>query len=141
MRSRISKQKEDHDQTAKERILVEGQKVYAKNFRGKPRWLPGAIIQVSGPLSFRVELLDGRVMRCHQDQLKARESDVTWAEDNSDLLPDRSTSSTMPEAETEIEEIDPSASSQPPLQETVSGRRYPTCTRGPQDRFEDSRYM
>ena len=61
VRSRISKQKEDHDRTAKERILVDGQKVYAKNFRGKPRWLPGTIIQVSGPLSFRVELLDGRV--------------------------------------------------------------------------------
>ena len=132
VRSRISKQKEDHDRTAKERILVEGQKVYAKNFRGKPRWLPGTIIQVSGPLSFRVELLDGRVMRCHQDQLRARESDATRAEDNSDLLPDRSTPSTTLEAETEIEEIDPSAFPQLPLQETVSGRRYPTRARAPQ---------
>ena len=71
-------------------------------------------------------------MRCHQDQLRARESDATRAEDNSDLLTDRSTPSATPEAETEIEEIDPSASPQPPLQETVSGRRYPTRARAPQ---------
>ena len=80
-------------------------------------------------------------MRCHQNQLRARKSDATRAEDNSDLLPDRSISSTTPEAETKIEEIDPSTSSQPPLQETVSGWHYPTRARGPQDRLEDSRYM
>ena len=33
------------------------------------KWLPGSITQVTGPVSFLVQLVDGRVVRRHQDQI------------------------------------------------------------------------
>ena len=36
------------------------------------KWQPGKIAEVTGPVSFRVRLEDGRVRRCHQDQLSVR---------------------------------------------------------------------
>ncbi len=35
-------------------------------------WLPGEIVETSGPVSFHVLLEDGRLKRCHQDQLRPR---------------------------------------------------------------------
>ena len=40
-------------------------------FRGS-KWVPGTIIQETGPLSAPVELEDGMVVRRHQDQLISR---------------------------------------------------------------------
>ena len=41
-------------------------------YRDGARWLPGHIEQKSGPVSFQVRLTDGRIVRCHQDQLRKR---------------------------------------------------------------------
>ena len=49
--------------------------MYARNFAQGQRWIPGIIIEVTGPVSFLVRLLDGRVVRRHQDQLRIRKSD------------------------------------------------------------------
>ena len=74
--SRLSQQKKGHDQRAKERFR-EGQKVYVKNFRGGQKWLPGCIEKTTGPVSFQVKLADGGTVRCHQDQLRPRDTDDT----------------------------------------------------------------
>jgi transposase InsO family protein len=47
-----------------------GDTVYALSFSGKPKWLRAIIQSVSGPLSFVVELEDGRLWRRHADQLR-----------------------------------------------------------------------
>ena len=50
-------------------------KVYVKNFGcGKP-WLPGYLLQASGPGSFMVRLSDGQVMRRHTDHFRQRTVD------------------------------------------------------------------
>ncbi|XP_058023860.1 uncharacterized protein K02A2.6-like [Ahaetulla prasina] len=46
--------------------------VYAQNFGDVPQWLPGHIIQLSGPYSYRVLLEDGRIWRRHINQLRRR---------------------------------------------------------------------
>ena len=43
--------------------------MYAHNFRHFPPWLAGKIVKTTGPLSFEVEMLDGRVISQHQDYI------------------------------------------------------------------------
>jgi transposase InsO family protein len=65
-------QKLNHDQSAKERAFITGESVFVKNRSSDPAWLPGKVQEVTGPLSYRVKLEDGRLWRCHQDQLRKR---------------------------------------------------------------------
>ena len=51
-------------------VFQVGDKVYVKNHRPGPVWLPGRIVEATGPLSFRVQLEDERVWRCRQDHLR-----------------------------------------------------------------------
>ena len=34
--------------------------------------LPGHVIVMSGPVSYQIKLNDGRIMKCHQDQIRHR---------------------------------------------------------------------
>ena len=63
-------QKEYHDQRSRHCQFEPGQTVLVKNLRGQPKWLPGKIVEKSGPVSFRVEV-QGQVWRRHADQLLA----------------------------------------------------------------------
>ena len=65
-------QKRRHDQKAKLRTFRVGDYVFVKNFGAGSRWLPGEIVEMSGPVSFHIELEDGRRRRCHQDHLRPR---------------------------------------------------------------------
>lgn len=49
--------------------------VNVRNYSGGHRWIPGTIIQETGPLSARIELEDGTVVRRHHDQVVARPVD------------------------------------------------------------------
>lgn len=49
------------DLTGRIRTFKEGDWVYAQNYGGDPWWLPGRVIEVTGPCSYRVELDDGRI--------------------------------------------------------------------------------
>lgn len=55
--------------TARSRAFQTGDAVFVKNFVGGGRWLPG---KKTGPVSFHVQLEDGRQRRCHQDHLRSR---------------------------------------------------------------------
>ena len=70
-----SQQKEQHDSRSRERKLEVGTNVYVRNYHQGGRWLPGIIEQKTGPVSFRVNLTDGRMRRCHQDQIRKRSVD------------------------------------------------------------------
>ena len=74
MECKQQQQKAQHDSHGKSRTFRIGDAVLLKNFTG-PGWLPGKIIETSGPVSFHVLLDDGRCKRCHQDQLRPRVTD------------------------------------------------------------------
>lgn len=63
-------QKVNHDKTQRERLYLEGDPVYAKNFRPGDKWLPGKISQVLGTRTYMVELETGQVVKRHIDQLE-----------------------------------------------------------------------
>lgn len=65
-------QKLRRDQHAKDRVFQPGDHVYVKNFATGLPWLPGVIQHQTGPVSFVVDLLDGRQVRRHQDHLHDR---------------------------------------------------------------------
>lgn len=67
-----SRQKIQHDQHSRMRQVEVGDSVNVRNYSRGPKWIPGTIIQETGPLSARIELEDGTVVRRHHDQLVAR---------------------------------------------------------------------
>ena len=72
--SKQFKQKAAHDYHAKERALDEGQVEYVKDFRYKKTWMPGTVVDKTGPVSARIQLDDGSDIRRHQDHVRVRES-------------------------------------------------------------------
>ena len=67
-----SRQKKQHDQHSRTRGVKLGDAVSVRNYSQGSKWVPGTIIQETGPLSTRVELEDGMVVRRHHDQLISR---------------------------------------------------------------------
>jgi len=73
VRLKQQNQKHYHDSRAKNRAIYIGDLVFVKNFASKgPNWLTGCIIDKTGPVSFLVELSDGRIVRRHQDHVRIR---------------------------------------------------------------------
>ena len=62
--------------------------MYAEKFGKGPRWLPGILKDVNGPVSFTVELEDGHIIRRHSDHLRSH-TDIPRGkeQDFSDDLP------------------------------------------------------
>jgi len=42
----------------------------ARNFRDGPKWLPGKVLERTGPVSYKV-VVNGLIWRCHVDQLQS----------------------------------------------------------------------
>ena len=71
--SKQLKQKEEHDSTKPVRTFSIGDLVYVEDFTASPqKWIPGKIVQVTGPLSYCIELLDGSTVRRHVDNVIQR---------------------------------------------------------------------
>ena len=68
------RQKEGHDQHARERQFSVSDCVYVRNFGQGEVWLSGVISEVTGPVSYTIELTDGsgRTVRRHQDHVRRR---------------------------------------------------------------------
>ena len=68
------RQKEGHDQHARERQSSVSDCVYVRNFGQGELWFPGVISEVTGPVSYTIELTDGsgRTVRQHQDHVRRR---------------------------------------------------------------------
>ena len=65
------RQKQQHDQHAKSRPFNVGDKVFVHIYSGPITWISGEIVQVTGPVSYKVRLdCDGTICRKHQDQLR-----------------------------------------------------------------------
>ncbi len=66
-------QKQKHDATARDRSFQTGDLIWMKNYGTGDKWLPGVVESVIGPVNFNVKLEDGRMRRCHTDQLRQRQ--------------------------------------------------------------------
>ena len=49
-----------------------GDKLYAKDFSGKGKWIPDSVIKVTGPLPYKLNTQSGHFIRHHLDQLCVR---------------------------------------------------------------------
>ena len=67
MEGKQTKQKQQHDRT-----FNPGDRMLVRKFASGPRWLPGELLQRTGPVSFTAQLSDDRVVRRHQDQILSR---------------------------------------------------------------------
>ncbi len=67
-------QKRAHDTHTRARSFQPGDHVYVQNFSGTPAWLDGKILDQTGPVSYRVQLSDGRIRKRHIDHLRVRYS-------------------------------------------------------------------
>ena len=64
-------QKQQHDIHARERTFTLNDDVFVKNFASAdPNWLPGKIVAVRGPVSYDIQLKDGKVLHRHIDHLR-----------------------------------------------------------------------
>ena len=56
---------------AKPHSFFIGNQVLVLNFGRGPKWLPGKVTSIRGPVSVTVELADGRSVRRHYDHIRA----------------------------------------------------------------------
>ena len=80
------KQKQQHDSEKPVRKFKVGESVFAQNFSktgNDPKWLPGTIVRVTGPLSYEVELMDKSTVHRHVDNVRSRSTPVNSPESTS----------------------------------------------------------
>lgn len=63
-------QKQIQDSTRAYHTYENGQSVMARNYRAGPPWLPGTVVDVTGPVSYKVAV-NGAIWRRHTDQLRS----------------------------------------------------------------------
>ena len=66
-----ARQKKAHDMHTKMRQFHLSDQVYVRTSR-TPTWLKGFVCEILGPLSYRVQLEDGRVIWRHMDHIRLR---------------------------------------------------------------------
>ena len=77
IRSQQEHQKHNRDRHTKSRVFSVGDSVYVCDLPSKEDWLPGTITRATGPLSFEIQLFDGRTVRRHCDHLRPRAGDMS----------------------------------------------------------------
>ena len=124
VRKSQDRQKQSHDQHAKERNLSAGERVYAENFGKGARWLPGILKEANGPVSFTVELEDGHIIRRHSDHLRSC-TDIPREEeqDFSDVLPQE------PNESTPVEILEPPPLAENSTQDSIATHSTPKLRR------------
>ena len=105
---RQQKQAESHNAPAKDRTLRLGDTVFVMNFSGKIKWLYGVIVEQTGPVSFRIRLEDGRVVRRHIDHVRSRRVND---EEEESSVPEKTLSPELP-PEVPIQEDLPASDAQ-----------------------------
>ena len=68
-----NKQAVHHDNSKSLRKFAVGDLVYTRDFSTPAvTWTPGSVVKVTGPLSYHIELADGRTVRRHVDAIRKR---------------------------------------------------------------------
>ena len=133
LEAKQQKQKQHHDLRTKDRKFKIEDKIYYYNHGVGNKWLPGQVIKQTGPVSFHVDLDNGHHRRCHQDQLRPRDTQENGVELHSDIPVTVSdvksisavTSTTSTTAVEEPIEHNTSETSRTPNDPLLIGNRYP----------------
>ena len=131
-------QKQQHDQHVRLREFVPGDKVLAKN---RSEWIPAVVLQKLGPLTYLIDVGQGRTWRRHIDLLKKIPSDITSSDffmPSPETAEDSTVDSPAPTVTASSEESTTTDSSS--TQETVPALRRSTRIRREPDRYHDT-YM
>ena len=121
------RQKRQYDKNAHERNFETGDPVLARNYSGQNRWIPGTVLERTGPVSARVQIGD-TVVRRHNDQLRQSIAAPQTPQNGNS---------------TEVSDPDPATMDLPTVAETPppvpveTGRRYPARVHKAPTRFKD----
>ena len=130
MEAKLLGQKENYDKRARET-----DRVYVRNFGRGETWIPGDIVQTLGPVSFQVRLTDGRLVRCHQNQIRIRTvvavPDMSKEDDDVLICPE---AVPVPASPMSVPSCDSGAAQLSPTETTG---RCPSRTRNPPTRYSD----
>ena len=73
--SKQASQKLQHDQHSKTRWFTTGQAVMVRDFRpNSDKWIPGTVLSQLGPVTYTVEVEDGKTLKKHVDHIRERMS-------------------------------------------------------------------
>ena len=85
--SKQDKQKTAHDTKQPVRKFAVEDSVLVKNMPScNPKWVPGVIVKVTGPLSYDIRLTDGKIVRKHVDHVIRRDSPQSTPVDGDDIV-------------------------------------------------------
>ena len=139
-----SRQKKQHDQHSRTRGVKLGDAVSVRNYSRGSKWVPGTIIQETGPLSARVELEDVMVVRRHHGQLISRPTEAFCPSPTAQTAGHGNEGSVVPEVtvpdvnspEVTCGELEPPTTPEDPsLVPTTPVRRYPVRDRRPPQHY------
>ncbi|KAK3751535.1 hypothetical protein QZH41_019421, partial [Actinostola sp. cb2023] len=106
VQTKQEQQKAIHDNHAKARDIQIDDPVYIRDFREKKAWLPGVVIEKTGPVSSKIELQDGTIVRRHQDHIRTTVNESKRPEPD---IPEMPTLEDTPPEEMSPQEITPQA--------------------------------
>ena len=131
-----AQQKQNHDVHTKQRDLFVGTPILAKNFTSNPQWLPGVIIDRVAPLTYSIQLHDGRIWRRHIDHIIVTSSEDQETQRSAPQSPHEESCDNWSYTYSDNINI------MPPYDQAVTsplttegGHRYPTRTRRPPQRL------
>ena len=148
--TRVQDSQEKQNSHSPTRNLQVGQRVWVRNYRSGPRWIPGIVEEVKGPVSYIVRILEtDELWHRHLNQIREREADTSsqlipaQPSQTSDLvgLPvTAATDGNRPQPPTELARTEtPSEDSctTPPTASSTATpeQRYPSRQRRPPDRL------
>ena len=133
---RQAKQNAQHDGQKSKREFKVSDKVYVENFPSKnPRWIPGTIVKVTGPLSYEVELANGAHVRRHVDNVRSRAENETENENSNQGSHPPMLLGPQLSSEPETAEIPEPGEPQAPEQNPNPAPRRSSRVRNPPERY------
>ena len=128
--SKQASQKWNHDRHCKHRSLLPGSVVMVREYTHSTRWTTGVVSRKLGPVTYMVQISNGRIVKRHIDQLKIRNDDkeINLPAVGENIIGDNHTFPETPESEP----AEPVADNTP---QVPTERRYPQRVRHPPDRY------
>ena len=65
----LQQQKLNYDKLTKDSTFDVNEKVFVNNPQGTPTWLEGIVTEITGPLSYKINLSYGSIIRHHIDHI------------------------------------------------------------------------
>ena len=123
------KQKRHCDEHVRQRSVSIGDDVFVRNYSNpKFPWTAGKVVESTGPISAKVALDDGKIVRRHQDQISSSST-----KDSSIIAPEEIQESNTSTEETQAPETQAPETQAPETQT----RRYPTRERRRPKKLDD----